>query len=100
MSYLVIAVDNATAEDQNKISTYLGEIGGYWHWIQNFWLANTNGEETPTEVRDAIRLRVPAVTCIVIRAEVNERNTWAAQLPTQEVSKWSRWLHAYWKPGV
>jgi hypothetical protein len=53
----VIAADKLTAEQDKAFKDFLHEFGGYWHWIDNFWLLAVEGEEdiSAGKIRDKIR---------------------------------------------
>lgn len=100
MAYFIIAVDEATAEQRDAISEYLGGLGGYWHWMPDFWLANTNEEKTQIVVRDVIHKKCPSLVCIVLKVDVPDSTSWAGAFPKGQSKKWAEWLKSHWKPGV
>jgi hypothetical protein len=101
MAYLVVGIMNATGEQRNELNEYLATIGGYWHWMPDLWLVNTNGDEDPAEVRDAIHAQHPTLVCLVLKLDLPEgRRNWAGSFPTNEVDKWADWLNEFWKRGV
>jgi hypothetical protein len=101
MAYLVVGVTNANGEQRNAINEYLGTIGGFWHWMPDLWLANTNGDEKPMEVRDAIHAQNPTLICIVLKFDLPEgHRNWAGAFPSGKADEWASWLNEFWKPGV
>jgi|SRR5450759_2302786 hypothetical protein len=53
----VIAADKLTSEQDKELRDFLHEFGGYWHWIDNFWLLAVDGEEdiSAAKIRDKVR---------------------------------------------
>lgn len=101
MANLVVGITEATAQQRDAISRYLGSLGGYWHWMPDLWLVNTTGNTEPSEVRDFIHREYPSLVCIVLKVHIPVGdNNWASVFPGGQSSKWANWLNKFWKRGT
>src|SRR5258705_10462724 len=98
MAYLVISVANATAAQKDAITTFLGTLGAYWHWMPEIWLANTESIVGCTDVRDFIFKKMPAVQCIVLEVEPRGADPWPGAFAAADANQMAEWLQEYWKP--
>jgi hypothetical protein len=73
----VIAADKLSTEQDKELKEFLHKYGGYWHWIDNFWLLAVEGQEdvSAAKIRDKIKAINSESRAIVL--EVGEDITWA-----------------------
>ena len=100
MAKLIVVVMNATAAQRNEITNYLGQLGGYWHWMPDVWLLNTPVPQNPAEIRDSLFHSYPALVTLVLRVNVPVGGDWAGVFPSEESDQWSEWLNQFWRPGA
>jgi hypothetical protein len=89
----VICIDDATAEQENKVTAFLKENKvGWWHWIKNIWLVYDNTDKWPTAgtLRAQITSAVPGPTFLIIL--LDEGNGWSGYGPP----KMYEWIHKNW----
>ena len=91
----IVGVDDAPLEKLGALKEALGRNGaGWWHWIDGFWLVDTNEVElTPAMLRDRVHRVCPK--CNVLVLEVSPV-TWAAYGPESESRSFSKWIEEYW----
>jgi hypothetical protein len=89
---------NATAAQRDGITHYLGELGGYWHWMPDFWLLDSDEDHNPSEIRDAIYKAYPNVVLLILKVIVPEGEAWAGVFPTATSDDEAEWLNQQWKP--
>src|SRR5688572_27197212 len=91
----VIAASGQTADQQKAFREYLSLYGGWWHWIENFWLFVT---DDLTLTCEAIRnqARDLGATQVVV-FEFTEERDWAAsgRKHPSGISQWD-WLETTW----
>jgi hypothetical protein len=99
MTKFAIAAVNATEAQRNGITNYLGKLGGYWHWMPDFWLLTSAVDRQPSEIRDAIFKAYPNVALIVLPVNVPQNGEhWAGAFPSPASEQWSEWLNQEWQP--
>ncbi|MCH9006242.1 MAG: hypothetical protein IH838_13265, partial [Proteobacteria bacterium] len=66
----VLAIDNATKEQQNVVTNYFMNQMGYWHWFSDAWLlTDSEGLWNVASIRDKVQELLPGVDMIVLRVE-------------------------------
>ena len=100
MSHFIIAVANATTEQRDGLTRYVGTLGGYWHWMPDLWLLNTPGDEDIFDIRDSLNRNQPLLVCLVLKVTVQTAYDWAGVFPTEAAAQWSEWLNKYWGGGA
>lgn len=73
----VIAADKLTPDQEKEFKDFLHEFGGYWHWIENFWLLVVEGDEdiSSEKIRDKVKALNKASRVLVL--EVGSDIDWA-----------------------
>jgi hypothetical protein len=97
MTKFAIAAMHATEVQRNGITDYLRQLGGYWHWMPDFWLLNSPVDRQPSEIRDAILEAYPNVKLLVLRVVIPDGEHWAGTFPTGLAEQWSEWLNQEWQ---
>src|ERR1700677_1520783 len=97
--HFIISIQSGTAKQRNDITDVLGPLGGYWHWMPDFWLLHTHNDSLAADyIRYEIHQRFPFVIFLVLKVYVPEGISWAGVFPTNQMDLWSLWLNQYWKP--
>jgi hypothetical protein len=100
MAKFIVSVTGATPAQRDEITKHLGRLGGYWHWMPDFWLLDTLVELNPSQIRNSIHRKYPSLTFIVLKANISIDEPWAGAFPSEEVEKWSEWLIRFWGPAT
>jgi hypothetical protein len=93
----VIAVDGLTSEQEKQLREFAGKHGGWWHWIDNFWLLHSRDGESisAAKIRDRIVAINPSAKCVVF--EFPEDLDWAATGDKNAKGRgMSDWLKETW----
>jgi hypothetical protein len=98
MAKFAITAMNASARQRDGITNYLKQLGGYWHWMPDFWLLNSPIDREPSSIRDAIHKAYPDVILIVLKVITPQGEHWAGVFPDAAAEQWSEWLNQEWKP--
>ncbi|MGC2423441.1 MAG: hypothetical protein WA666_03690 [Nitrospirota bacterium] len=89
----MIVVDNATAEQQNKLTEYLKINFGYWHWFSDLWfVVDATGNWTVVTLRDKISEILPNAHTMVMQA-FGDPTAWAGF----GKSEMATWMHETWE---
>jgi hypothetical protein len=96
MAKFTIAAMNLSAAQRDGITNYLSQLGGYWHWMPDFWLLSSPVDRQPSEIRDAIHKVYPNVTLLVLRVIVPNGEHWAGTFPSANMDQWAEWLNQEW----
>jgi len=95
----VIGVDGLTASKSKSFREYLGSLGGWWHWIENFWLLITENEDVAV---DKIRDQAKALGANrVVVFEFPEEVDWTTSGPRNSKGRpMGDWLKTTWAGAV
>lgn len=93
----IVAVDNATEEQNLEFKSYINDSScGWWHWIDNLWLlTDPKGEFSAQEIRDKVKECFPKLYCLVIEMSA-EGDTWSGYGPKGEDRNMFKWLRDSW----
>lgn len=92
MKRFIVAVDNATEGQRNKITSFVKGKYGYWHWYSDFWLLTSSDDSrTATSLREDLKEAVPGLFMFILEIE-GDAHTWAAFGD----KKHFKWLHETW----
>ena len=89
----VIAIDDATSDQQNTVTEFLKDKAnvGYWHWFSDVWLVSDPYQKwTAKELRDELSSLIPASHKLVV--QIDGDNTWSGFGNT----KMFEWLQDTW----
>ena len=86
---------SALSDDQKKeLLKYFRANGwGWWHWIRDLWLVDSDDDFGPEKIRDHIGKIAPGSDVVVL--EVSPI-TWATRGPEKKGRSFSRWLEEFW----
>ncbi len=90
----VVCVDDATREQQDKLTQFFKEEAnvGYWHWFNDLWLVtDPYNNWSAGSLRDKIREMLPGAHNVVI--QIDGSNTWSGFGNT----KMFEWFHDTWE---
>jgi hypothetical protein len=93
----VVAADKLSTEQEKEFRRFLTQFGGFWHWIDNFWLLAVGGEEdiSVAQIRDKVHAINPASRIIVL--EVGNDVDWAGRGKKNSAGKNQHdWLKTTW----
>ena len=88
----MLSVDNATAQQQDAITTWLRSTQlGFWHYLSHAWLVvDRTDTYNVNSLRDQVTRLVPGATFIIV--VVADPNGWAGYGPSPKFE----WLHSVW----
>jgi hypothetical protein len=73
----IVMVDDATREQQNKLTAYFRSKVGFWHYFSDIWLVvESKMDWEPRSLRDEVRNLLPGKSVLVFAVESPQR--WAA----------------------
>jgi hypothetical protein len=89
----LVLVDDATTDEQNKLTQYLRERSwGFWHYFSDAWLiAADDAKLSSLALRDQVVKLLPGKTVLVLF--VAEGKTWAAFGPVKTFD----WVRSNWE---
>jgi len=86
MKTFAVTINSGTPLQRNAITTFFsGKEYPVWHWIDDFWIVQTDAEQTPSSIYESISRLPPisAKTMLVFEIEqpirywgMNQKQAW------------------------